>query len=288
MHDININLFGGRPLMASQKTVRAAGIALICLGGLIMADRYLHSGWVNLLVLPLAGLLVLAVGAVTRRMAFIVLGGLAAGIGAGTFVALASVFSHLLFSTRLGLLLICGGIGWGLMVLVAARYTEERAWWALVPGSLFAAVGLWLVISPLKIPELVFYVGVGLGLSLLAWGAATRLIGLVIPGALLTGLGPGLYLGWNSLQRANPLAGVGVVLVCFAMGWGLITVMSRAVNGVFIWWPLIPGGILAMTGWGLYIGGNPGNAIGFISNTGSIGLILFGVYLLLWRTGLRK
>jgi hypothetical protein len=78
------------------------------------------------------------------------------------------------------------------------------------------------------------------------------------------------------------------MLVIFALGWGLITVFSRFIINKFIWWPLIPGGVLAMVGWGLYIGGNPGNALSFIGNTGSIGLIIFGIYLLLWRTELRK
>jgi hypothetical protein len=43
-----------------------------------------------------------------------------------------------------------------------------------------------------------------------------------------------------------------------------------------------------MVGWGLYIGGNPGNALSFIGNTGSIGLIVFGIYLLLMRRGFHQ
>jgi hypothetical protein len=73
------------------------------------------------------------------------------------------------------------------------------------------------------------------------------------------------------------------MLVWFALGWGLITIASRILTSRFIWWPLIPGGLLAVVGWGLYIGGDPGNALSFIGNTGSIGLIIFGIYLLLLR-----
>ena len=43
-----------------------------------------------------------------------------------------------------------------------------------------------------------------------------------------------------------------------------------------------------MVGLGLYIGGNPDNALGFVQNTGSIGLILFGVYLILLKYGMKK
>jgi len=51
---------------------------------------------------------------------------------------------------------------------------------------------------------------------------------------------------------------------------------------------LIPGGILAMVGSGLYIGGNPENAAAFLQNTGSIGLVLLGIYLILLKFGLKK
>ena len=50
------------------------------------------------------------------------------------------------------------------------------------------------------------------------------------------------------------------MLVWFSLGWILITVFLRLLMKKFIWWPLIPGGILAMVGSGLYIGGNPENA----------------------------
>jgi len=44
------------------------------------------------------------------------------------------------------------------------------------------------------------------------------------------------------------------MLVGFALGWLLITILSRTITSKFIWWPLIPGGVLAMVGWGIYCG----------------------------------
>ena len=38
-----------------------------------------------------------------------------------------------------------------------------------------------------------------------------------------------------------------------------------------------------MVGWGLTIGGNRGSAMTLIGNTGSISLIIFGLYLILMR-----
>jgi len=65
-----------------------------------------------------------------------------------------------------------------------------------------------------------------------------------------------------------------------------VTIFARVQTLKFVWWPLIPGGILAMVGWGLYIGGNPSRAVGFIGNSGSIALLIFGIYILLIRRGI--
>jgi hypothetical protein len=78
------------------------------------------------------------------------------------------------------------------------------------------------------------------------------------------------------------------MLVWLALGWFMISFFGRIVFQKFIWWPIIPGGVLAMVGWGLYIGGAAGKELGFISNTGSVALILFGIYLILLKYGLRK
>jgi hypothetical protein len=123
-------------------------------------------------------------------------------------------------------------------------------------------------------------------LDLLFWGMAARLFGLVIPGCLVVAIAPGIYFAWSSPITGNPLVYTGIMLVWFAFGWGLITLCGRLIIHHFIWWPLIPGGILAMVGCGLYIGGDPGNALNFISNTGSIALVIFGLYLILMRKGI--
>jgi hypothetical protein len=115
-----------------------------------------------------------------------------------------------------------------------------------------------------------------------------RLFGLAIPGSLLIGVGLGVFLGWNNLEHINGLTQTGMTLVWFGISWGLIIIFGRVIMERFIWWPLIPGGVLAMVGWGLYIGGNPSSALSFIGNTGSLGLVIVGAYLLLLRRGIRK
>ena len=104
----------------------------------------------------------------------------------------------------------------------------------------------------------------------------------------LAGIGPGVYFAWGGSSRSGGLAQTGIMLVWFALGWALITLLSRVTFQSFVWWPLIPGGVIGVVGWGLYIGGNPANALGFIGNTGSVLVIIFGIYLLLMRRGIRE
>ena len=139
------------------------------------------------------------------------------------------------------------------------------------------------LLGEMHLLDFILYIGIGIGICFLLAGLIWKLIGFIIPGSLLVGLAPGLYFAWENTSLNNPLEQTGIMLVGFAFGWGLITVTSRTLTRKFVWWPLIPGGILAVVGWGLYIAGNPESAIGFIGNTGSVGLIIFGIYILLMR-----
>jgi hypothetical protein len=141
--------------------------------------------------------------------------------------------------------------------------------------------------TPAGLLDFVFYLGAGGGVVFLGVGVYKKLFGLIIPGCLLITIGPGIATAWGKMHNVSALAQTGAMLVWFALGWAFITLISRLVYQKLYWWPLIPGGILAVVGWGLYIGGNPGNAMSFIGNTGSIVMIIFGIYLLLMRRGIR-
>ena len=145
------------------------------------------------------------------------------------------------------------------------------------------SLGYPFLINEVNFLDFFFYTGLGVGISLLISGIHWKLFGLIIPGAIIIGITPGLYFAWENTSGTNPLEQTGIMLVWFAFGWGLITIFSRTLTKNFVWWPLIPGGILAVVGWGLYIAGNPESAVVFIGNTGSIGLIIFGIYILLMR-----
>jgi hypothetical protein len=264
-----------------------AGVLFIICGMVLLLDQNLKTGWLSLLLLPAIGLSFLYGGYRTQKYGLIIPGGLLTGLGIGVFI----FFTRLLdlgWANRVGFLLLAFGFGWAIVVLATYLLFNHIPWWAVVTGAVIASIGLVFLLTPMRVTDFALYVGCALGLAMLAWGVSRRLFGLIIPGCLLLGIGIGVYAAWSGVAESSTLARIGMMLVVFAMGWGLIVVFSRVINPNFVWWPLIPGGVLAMVGWGLYIGGNPGNALSFIGNTGSIGLIIFGVYLLLLRKGIHR
>ncbi len=213
------------------------------------------------------------------------MGSVVGGVGAGLWLTLVTHTQPGSFITQIGLFVFYSGLGWffGFMTSLLMR---KPIWWTTIPAGVLVGLGYSLGFNHMNWSNLVLFIGLGAGLALLTWGLAKRLIGLVIPGCLLITTCPGIFVAWSNPVTGNSLAQTGIMLVWFAFGWALITLSGRYLVHQFIWWPLIPGGILAMVGCGLYIGGDPDSALNFISNTGSIGLMIFGLYLMLMRKGI--
>lgn len=260
------------------------GGLLVAAGGLLFIDQYMRTGWLSLAVLPGIGLFVYLWGIRARLDILLVLGGVIAGLGLGLVSAAGSPQAGWVWQA--GRFLVMSAVGWLLVTGGTRAFGRRTAWWALVPAGVLGGTGISLLAAGLAWPDMVMWLSLGLGAALLSWGLVTRLIGLIIPASLLLGIGPGIYYAWGSGSTDNGLASTGVMLVWFAFGWFLIVVFSRVTSRKSIWWPLIPGGILTVVGCGLYIGGDPGSALGFIGNTGSIALVIFGLYLLLMRKGI--
>ncbi len=275
-----------------EKSIRhvrsIAGVLLILTGGLLFLDQYLRTGWLSMLVLPGVGLFLYLWGIRLHHYLLLIIGGAMAGAGTGLATALNPMITQPGFLTQLGNLMLFFAVGWFLVVIGSVLFTAKQAWWALIPAGVSGALSACIFMTSFTWTDIILYLSLGLGLPLLGWGLVSRLFGLIIPGCLLIGAGPGIYMAWGADQPANGLVQTGVMLVWFSLGWALITLFSRMRYHRFAWWPLIPGGIMAMVGCGLYIGGDPDNALGFISNTGSIGLMIFGLYLLLMRKGIHR
>jgi hypothetical protein len=97
-----------------------------------------------------------------------------------------------------------------------------------------------------------------LGVIFLAWGVAVRHPGPLIPGCILSGLGVGILLSqWLSASISGQAQG-GIVTLGLGLGFLLIMPVQQMVTRQTAhWWPLIPGGILSVTGFGLLLG-DPG------------------------------
>jgi hypothetical protein len=264
-----------------------AGVALISIGLVVLVEQYLKTGWLILVALPLIGAVFFVSLVRQQRLGMIIPGSLLLTAAIGLLLALV-VYAPANWAVKIGAFLLAFSFGWALISIVTYLVAGNAVLWPLIPAGAILSVGASLFWGDLTLAGFVLFIVAGFGLVLLLTGVHTRLFGLLLAGALLVGIGPGVYFGWNQNAGPNALAQTGIMLVWFSLGWGLITVLYRALFHKFIWWPLIPGGILAMVGWGLYIGGNPGNALSFIGNTGSIGLIIFGAYLLLMKRGLRQ
>ncbi|MDR3577388.1 MAG: hypothetical protein P4L50_26295 [Anaerolineaceae bacterium] len=284
MHLLEEKRIASKPIRRYGST---GGIALIAFGLIILLDQYLKTGWLTLVVFPSAGLILLVLGILYRRMGLAIPGSIIAGLGVGGFF----YFSRLValpVQNRIGFLLLAFSLGWMSIAVLGGIMNGKIAWWAFLCSGIFGSLGACFLFTRLRVVDFALYLSLGLGLAMLAWGMARRLFGLVIPGCLVIGAGSGVFLAWGYSIEVNELAKTGLLLVCFALAWLLITICSKVITEKFVWWPLIPGGVIAMVGWGLYIGGNPGNAVNFIGNTTSVGLILFGLYLLVLRQGIHR
>jgi hypothetical protein len=271
----------------SINTYTAAGVMLLSAGLIMAMDRFLETGWLTFLIFPLIGIGMIAIGMVEQRRGWLVAGSLTLGVGVAIFCLLAGWLELPSFQ-RIGWACLSFGSCWLLMGLLLKLVGFSSNWWVLIPASVILAPAVMFISERVDVLGFVFYSLTFLGLAFLSWGLGQKLIGLIIPGSLLVSIGPGIYFSWSPDPFGNGLTQTGMMLVWFAFGWGMITIFSRRINSRFAWWPLIPGGILAVTGWGLYIGGDPSNALGFIGNTGSIGIMIFGLYLLLMRRGLHR
>jgi hypothetical protein len=90
------------------------------------------------------------------------------------------------------------------------------------------------------------YIILSLGLGMLVWGSVSCRTGWIIPGGVLTGIGLGILAmeghWFFPVGDQN-----GVFLICFALGWFLIAVLTSLFTCTQ-WWALVPGGIMAVVG----------------------------------------
>lgn len=151
----------------------------------------------------------------------------------------------------------------------------------LAGGAVLILLGIALLIGPLTGWQFTWLALPTLAVIFLAWGLLMRSFGLLIPGGILAGIALG-----TSLMQARPglLDGAdngGLFLLCFAAGWGLITLLSPLTVGGFRWWPLIPGGIMAVIGTALLA--DQLQMLAWLNIAGPLLLIGLGVWIIFRR-----
>lgn len=156
----------------------------------------------------------------------------------------------------------------------------------LVGGLLLILVGTLLLVARFtEIDLLGLSIPLLLGLGFLTWGLTARSVGLLIPGGILTGIGTGTLLIEGFGTNLGENAEGGLFLVAFAGGWALISLLAALVLKTEMWWPLIPAAIIGAVGGALLIGGTALKVLELVNNLWPLGLIIIGLYLLLWRRG---
>jgi len=143
------------------------------------------------------------------------------------------------------------------------RSVEDRSSptrWTVNPrvmtGVVVIALGVVMLIASLTDSQLVGQMIVLLlGVIFLTWGVMVRHPAPLIPGCILTGLGVGIVLSQWLFTSISGQAQGGIVTLCLGLGFLLIMPAQQFVTRQTAhWWPLIPGGILTLTGFGLLLG----------------------------------
>jgi hypothetical protein len=265
----------------------ALGIALVIGGILLFIDQKIKTGWIPISLPVVVGMVIVAYGFYLKNSGWLIAGFVISGLSGALFLIF-QPFVNLLENQLLALGLAFFALNWMALFLSIGIIQRKLHWWTIFIISVAAALAAVFLFGDTTLLVFMLAISIALGFSFILWGVAKKNIGLMIPGLLISSIGIGVFNGWRSGGDINGLRDTGIMLVWFSLGWILITVISRLLKKEFIWWPLIPGGILAMVGSGLFIGGNPENAAGFLQNTGSIALVLLGIYLILLKFGLKK
>jgi hypothetical protein len=262
-----------------------AHLILILLGGLIAILT--QNAWYLTLLIPVFSALWFWVSVKYRIKAGYIVFGILTGTSVGLIFLLVPIIS-LTIEQRISLAFVLSGASWLLIWLFSRRVFSVVLWWAILPGFILGGTGIGILYSSMQIFDYIFFIGISTGAGLLVWGLGQKLFGLIIAGSLVFSISPGITFSWKWITPMSVLSQIGIMLVWFALGWGVITISSRVVIEKFIWWPLIPAGVLAMVGLGLYLGGDPAIGSAVLSNSGAMGIILFGLYLTLMRWRIKR
>ena len=152
-----------------------------------------------------------------------------------------------------------------------------------VGGLVLILLGVFLLAAQITNWSMSWLVLAALAAIFLVWGLAIRTFGLLIPGGILAGLALGVALIERSVPLLSEVNSAGVFLLSFSLGWALLALLSIFTNGGFRWWPLIPGGILAVVGGALMAGPQGLFLLSYMNYLWPLVLIAVGIFIILRR-----
>lgn len=127
--------------MKNRKKETIGGIFLIGIGLLVLVAQFGQMENLGLLFLPALGLLFLVWGILTREGGLMIPGGILSGIGWGVY-AISGPYANVDGNAEGGIFLMIFGLGFALITLLTALFSEETHWWALIPGGILATIGV--------------------------------------------------------------------------------------------------------------------------------------------------
>lgn len=130
--------------MNEKRNGLIGGLILIIIGLFALVAQFVDlSAFGNIGLYFMAGLgaIFLLWGIVSREAGLIIPGGILSGLGWGIVLA-AGPLGDRFNASEGGLFMLAFAGGWFAITLLTAIFTEETHWWALIPGSIMALVGL--------------------------------------------------------------------------------------------------------------------------------------------------
>jgi len=164
---------------------------------------------------------------------------------------------------------------------IADTQHKEEKRTILILGALLIALGISLLANNFLHLHLEVNPPLIMGILFLIGGLLTKGIGFIIPGSILASIGVSdILLNSVFVGMEAPARGA-VVLICIAVGFFLVSLLSKFVTHKLVKWPLIPGGVIGAVGLAILTGGPGLTALEYLGQVWPIVLIIIGAHLIL-------